>query len=192
MPSLTVDMKRQGLEVAHLLIDRGYINSTLVDEVLTRRGTIVCKPWTSRNGKLFPKSAFPLNNPRPHDHVPERTGARLLVRLGGRVRSRRLRSLSTARALHQGRARERAISRHRRERTASAAAPRADPHTRWARGAPRAHDDRTQARPHLATPRQSRALCRPSEEHLRPPSRERDPKNLETLHRSAVDLQQAA
>jgi hypothetical protein len=61
VPSLTVDMTRQGLEVAHLLIDRGYINSTLVDEVLARRGTIVCKPWKSRNGKLFPKSAFTLN-----------------------------------------------------------------------------------------------------------------------------------
>jgi hypothetical protein len=61
MPSLTIDMKHQGLDVDHLLIDRGYINSTLVDDVLARRGTIVCKPWKSRNGKLFPKSAFTLN-----------------------------------------------------------------------------------------------------------------------------------
>ena len=61
MPSLTVDMAHQGLDVDHLLIDRGYINSTLVDEVLGRRGTIVCKPWKSRNGSLFPKSAFTLN-----------------------------------------------------------------------------------------------------------------------------------
>jgi hypothetical protein len=61
MPSLTVDMKHQGLDVDHLLIDRGYINSTLVDEVLARRGTIVCKPWKSYNGRLFPKSAFTLN-----------------------------------------------------------------------------------------------------------------------------------
>ena len=61
MPSLTVDMAHQGLEVDHLLIDRGYINSTLVDEVLGRRGKIVCKPWKSRNGSLFPKSAFTLN-----------------------------------------------------------------------------------------------------------------------------------
>src|SRR4029077_2757720 len=45
IPSLTTDMKRQGLEVDQLLIDRGYINSTLVDEVLRRRGKIVCKPW---------------------------------------------------------------------------------------------------------------------------------------------------
>ena len=61
MPSLTVDMAHQGLDVDHLLIDRGYINSTLVDEVLARRGMIVCKPWKSRNGSLFPKSAFTLN-----------------------------------------------------------------------------------------------------------------------------------
>ena len=61
MPSLTVDMAHQGLAVDHLLIDRGYINSTLVDEVLARRGKIVCKPWKSHNGRLFPKSAFTLN-----------------------------------------------------------------------------------------------------------------------------------
>ena len=62
MPSLTIDMARQGLDVDHLLIDRGYINSTLVDEVLGRRGKIVCKPWKSHNGSLFPKSAFTLNS----------------------------------------------------------------------------------------------------------------------------------
>jgi Transposase DDE domain/Transposase domain (DUF772) len=61
MPCLTVDMAHQGLAVDHLLIDRGYINSLLVDEVLGRRGKIICKPWTSRNGSLFPKSAFTLN-----------------------------------------------------------------------------------------------------------------------------------
>jgi hypothetical protein len=61
IPSLTIDMESQGLDVDHLLIDRGYINSTLVDEVLGRRGKIVCKPWTSWNGRLFPKSAFTLN-----------------------------------------------------------------------------------------------------------------------------------
>lgn len=61
MPSLTVDLAHQGLAVDHLLIDRGYINSTLVDAVLGRRGKIVCKPWSSRNGSLFPKSAFTLN-----------------------------------------------------------------------------------------------------------------------------------
>jgi Transposase DDE domain/Transposase domain (DUF772) len=61
IPSLTIDMARQGLTVDHLLIDRGYINSALVDDVLGRRGNIVCKPWKSHNGRLFPKSAFTLN-----------------------------------------------------------------------------------------------------------------------------------
>jgi hypothetical protein len=61
MPALDGDLERQGLTVDHLVIDRGYINSTLVDEVLHRRGKIVCKPWTSHNGHLFPKSAFRLN-----------------------------------------------------------------------------------------------------------------------------------
>jgi hypothetical protein len=61
IPSLTTDMERQGLDVDHLLIDRGYINSTLVDDVLRRRGKIVCKPWKSQNGSQFPKSAFSLN-----------------------------------------------------------------------------------------------------------------------------------
>ena len=61
MPALTHDLERQGLAVDHLVIDRGYINSPLIDEVLGRRGQIVCKPWTSRNGRLFPKSAFALN-----------------------------------------------------------------------------------------------------------------------------------
>jgi hypothetical protein len=61
MPSLQTDLARQALTVDQLLIDRGYINSTLVDDVLTRRGKIVCKPWKSHNGQLFPKSAFRLN-----------------------------------------------------------------------------------------------------------------------------------
>jgi len=61
IPSLKTDLERQVLIVDQLVIDRGYINSTIVDDVLTRRGKIVCKPWTSHNGRLFPKSAFHLN-----------------------------------------------------------------------------------------------------------------------------------
>ncbi|MGH6690693.1 MAG: IS1182 family transposase [Gammaproteobacteria bacterium] len=61
IPSLQTDLARQALTVDQLLIDRGYINSTLVDDVLTRRGKIVCKPWKAHNGQLFPKSAFRLN-----------------------------------------------------------------------------------------------------------------------------------
>lgn len=74
IPALTVDMAHQGCDVDHLLIDRGYINSALVDEVLARRGKIICKPWRSHNGKLFPKSAFTLNMRNrtiecPHGHL---------------------------------------------------------------------------------------------------------------------------
>jgi hypothetical protein len=61
MPVLQTDLARQALTVDELLIDRAYINSTLVDDVLMRRGKIVCKPWKSHNGQLFPKSAFRLN-----------------------------------------------------------------------------------------------------------------------------------
>jgi hypothetical protein len=61
IPSLETDLERQALTVDQLVIDRGYINSTLVDDVLSRRGKIVCKPWKSHNGRLFSKSAFTLN-----------------------------------------------------------------------------------------------------------------------------------
>ena len=61
IPALQRDLERQVLTVDHLVIDRGYINSSLVDDVLRRRGKIVCKPWKSHNGDLFPKSAFTLN-----------------------------------------------------------------------------------------------------------------------------------
>jgi hypothetical protein len=61
IPSLKTDLERQALTVGQLVIDRGFINSALVDDVLSRRGQIVCKPWKSSNGRLFPKSAFTLN-----------------------------------------------------------------------------------------------------------------------------------
>jgi Transposase DDE domain/Transposase domain (DUF772) len=61
IPSLTADLQRQVHTIDALLIDRGYINSPLVDDVLRRRGKIVCKPWKSQNGRMFPKSVFTLN-----------------------------------------------------------------------------------------------------------------------------------
>jgi hypothetical protein len=44
--------------ISELHVDRGYIGSTLVQEVLAASNDVICKPWVSRNGKLFPKSAF--------------------------------------------------------------------------------------------------------------------------------------
>lgn len=61
VPALQTDLAHQGVRIDELMIDRGYINSALVDEVLARRGTIVCKPWTASNGVLFSKAAFRLN-----------------------------------------------------------------------------------------------------------------------------------
>ena len=48
-------------EIAALHIDRGYIGSVLVQDVLARRGEVLCKPWVARNGKLFSKADFVIN-----------------------------------------------------------------------------------------------------------------------------------
>ncbi len=47
--------------IAELHIDRGYIGSTLVQDVLDARREVLCKPWVARNGKLFAKSHFHIN-----------------------------------------------------------------------------------------------------------------------------------
>ena len=60
-PALQEDIARQGLRIGELYIDRGYINSSLVDDVLSRKGEVICKPWRAKNGALFPKSAFQLD-----------------------------------------------------------------------------------------------------------------------------------
>jgi len=48
-------------EIGSLHIDRGYIGSSLVQDVLSRRGDVLCKPWVARNGKLFTKADFVIN-----------------------------------------------------------------------------------------------------------------------------------
>jgi hypothetical protein len=58
---LVLDLAHGGYEVDDLYIDRGYINAPLVDDVLRRRGSVICRPWVARNGKLFAKSAFDIN-----------------------------------------------------------------------------------------------------------------------------------
>lgn len=61
VPDLTLDLAYGGHEIDDLYIDRGYINSPLVDDVLDRRGRVICRPWAARNGKLFAKGAFDIN-----------------------------------------------------------------------------------------------------------------------------------
>jgi hypothetical protein len=62
-PELCADMARMGLTPDELQIDRAYINSVLVDELVERGGTVVCRPWRGNNGKtgLFGKKDFNIN-----------------------------------------------------------------------------------------------------------------------------------
>ncbi len=60
-PELQRDIEQMGRGIAELNIDRGYIASPLVDEILGAGGQVVCKPWVARNGKSFAKGDFKLN-----------------------------------------------------------------------------------------------------------------------------------
>jgi len=60
-PVLQRDIEQMGRDIGELNIDRGYIASPLVDEVLGAGGQVVCKPWVARNGKSFAKGDFKLN-----------------------------------------------------------------------------------------------------------------------------------
>ena len=60
-PELAADLAAQGLTIGDLFIDRGYINAALVDEILARKGNVICRPWTARNGTLFSKGDFVIN-----------------------------------------------------------------------------------------------------------------------------------
>jgi hypothetical protein len=63
VPALAADMARMGLAPNELLVDRAYINSVLIDELVERGGTVVCRPWRGNNGKtgLFGKKDFKIN-----------------------------------------------------------------------------------------------------------------------------------
>jgi hypothetical protein len=58
---LVTDITTQGLTIGSLYIDRGYINAPVVDEILARRGAVICRPWLAHNGEHFGKRAFKLN-----------------------------------------------------------------------------------------------------------------------------------
>ena len=62
-PLLEADMSRLGLFPDELLIDRGYVNSSLAQKVVERGGEVVCKPWRGGNVKpgLFGKRDFKIN-----------------------------------------------------------------------------------------------------------------------------------
>ena len=59
---LNDDIERQDATIDALYIDRGYIASSLVQDVLARSGEIICRPWNvSNENGLFSKADFDIN-----------------------------------------------------------------------------------------------------------------------------------
>jgi hypothetical protein len=59
---LNDDIERQEVTINALYIDRGYIASPLVQDVLNRSGEIICRPWNvSNENGLFSKADFDIN-----------------------------------------------------------------------------------------------------------------------------------
>jgi len=58
MPELKADIERAERVIAEAHMDRGYIGSPVVAEILAAGGDVICKPWVPRNGDLFTKTAF--------------------------------------------------------------------------------------------------------------------------------------
>jgi hypothetical protein len=62
-PHLSEDLARypDRATIGELSIDRGYVGSSLVDDVLAAHGEVICKPWSANTGTLFDKRDFPIN-----------------------------------------------------------------------------------------------------------------------------------
>jgi hypothetical protein len=60
-PALKADIDRQGLIISGAYIDRAYISSPVVKEILAEGGQVFCKPWMMKNGGLFSKTDFDFN-----------------------------------------------------------------------------------------------------------------------------------
>jgi len=54
-------MQQQGMRMEELYIDRGYINSSVVEAAQKQRGEVLCKLWALPNGELLSKSDFKLD-----------------------------------------------------------------------------------------------------------------------------------
>ena len=58
---LDADIKQQKHRLGELHIDRGYIKSPVVADVLADHGDVYCKPWRTGFEKLYDKSDFKMN-----------------------------------------------------------------------------------------------------------------------------------
>jgi hypothetical protein len=61
MPSLRDDLASLDRVLRELHIDRGYIASPVVREIVESGGLVLCKPWVPQNGDLYSKADFNLN-----------------------------------------------------------------------------------------------------------------------------------
>ncbi len=61
LPDLKADIEICEQVIAEAHVDRGYISSPAVAEILKQGGDVVCKPWVPRNGDLFTKADFKVN-----------------------------------------------------------------------------------------------------------------------------------
>ncbi len=61
LPGLKADIEICEQVIAEAHVDRGYISSPAVAEILKQGGDVVCKPWVPRNGDLFTKADFKVN-----------------------------------------------------------------------------------------------------------------------------------
>jgi hypothetical protein len=61
LPALKDDIAALDRSLGELHIDRAYVSSPTVGEVLERGGLVVCKPWVPQNGDLYSKADFKLN-----------------------------------------------------------------------------------------------------------------------------------
>ncbi|MEK7423130.1 MAG: IS1182 family transposase [Actinomycetota bacterium] len=60
-PQLKSDVEKMQRRIQEVHIDRGYITSPVVREVLDAGGVVLCKPWVPRNGERFTKADFKIN-----------------------------------------------------------------------------------------------------------------------------------
>jgi hypothetical protein len=61
-PALKLDIEHQNLEIGDVAVDRAYVNSSIVSDVLASGGNVLCKPWALRNNAgLFSKADFKID-----------------------------------------------------------------------------------------------------------------------------------
>jgi hypothetical protein len=60
-PVLQADIANIKRRINELHIDRGYIASPVVSELIADGSVVICKPWVPRNGDFFTKADFKIN-----------------------------------------------------------------------------------------------------------------------------------